>query len=724
MSQQWFTASELAGLPGLPKSDRNVRLLAKRHDWRVRKRPQGKGCEYHISTLPEETRAALMLKQAKATAAQSHSEVRAAKQVLAASDEHHPHKQFSKLQQHARFIALPEHKQQVANQRHQLLQELDAFLVPYIAMDRRTAGIKAFVASRNGKPPQATLYRWQQRYRKEGLWGLVDHRGGEGSSCIAQQDSLKQFLVALITAKPHLLSQAKKLHQLARVKADEFGWQLPSVSTLRRWVKQWHSDHRAAFAHVTNPDAYNSRHRPLFGRMYPWLSGPNQVWEFDSTPTDVMLNADGKLKRYALVAAIDVYTRRVKVLVTPTSDSEGICLLLRRCLLDWGMLEADGIARTDNGSDYVSQRVSSIFDLLGIQQSRTRPFSGWEKPYIERFFRTLSSALFELLPAYIGHNIVDRQQIEAAKAFAQRVGGKNRKQNEQESLELALTQAQLQNLIDQWLNSDYEHKVNEGFSGEHKGKTPFEVAATCGFIPGRVPEPHALDMLLNHVGDATVVRGAVQAGSVRYTAPELQESRWDRKRVRVFLDPADVGRASLYPLDDWGTCIEAVNLDLIGREIDPAAFRAARKANQKALASFRKATKQLQAQFGIDTLHAEALAKRAAENGSLIAFPTAEKTSDNPALQGLMAASPATPDSERQRLSTKEEHLAGVKADANRRHSQAMRSEHQHAQALTDASLTRTLTEQETQWLKAYRSKYRLFAKRLDQHLANHKTAQ
>ncbi|MGY3855835.1 integrase, partial [Aeromonas aquatilis] len=82
--------------------------------------------------------------------------------------------------------------------------------------------------------------------------------------------------------------------------------------------------------------------------------------------------------------------RRVRLLVAKSSSSEGICLLLRKTLLAWGTLNDNGVMRTDNGSDYVSQRVMSICTLLDINVSRSNAYSGWEKPFIERFFRTLS----------------------------------------------------------------------------------------------------------------------------------------------------------------------------------------------------------------------------------------------------------------------------------------------------------------------------------------------
>lgn len=58
----WFSARELAGLPGMPTTARRVREKAKREGWFRRKRQgRGGGSEYHRYDLPQETRAALAI---------------------------------------------------------------------------------------------------------------------------------------------------------------------------------------------------------------------------------------------------------------------------------------------------------------------------------------------------------------------------------------------------------------------------------------------------------------------------------------------------------------------------------------------------------------------------------------------------------------------------------------------------------------------------------------
>ena len=53
---KWFTAQELANLPGMPGTDRNVRLMAERERWEGQRRMGSKALEYYFHQLPAEHR--------------------------------------------------------------------------------------------------------------------------------------------------------------------------------------------------------------------------------------------------------------------------------------------------------------------------------------------------------------------------------------------------------------------------------------------------------------------------------------------------------------------------------------------------------------------------------------------------------------------------------------------------------------------------------------------
>lgn len=59
--KEWFTAAELAGLPGLAGEKSSINRRANKENWLKRQREgvRGVAFEFHISSLPSETRSAL-----------------------------------------------------------------------------------------------------------------------------------------------------------------------------------------------------------------------------------------------------------------------------------------------------------------------------------------------------------------------------------------------------------------------------------------------------------------------------------------------------------------------------------------------------------------------------------------------------------------------------------------------------------------------------------------
>lgn len=60
-SKEWFSATELAGIKGLPSSPQGVNKKARTQDWKKKNREgvQGGAVEYHYSSLPTEVQQAL-----------------------------------------------------------------------------------------------------------------------------------------------------------------------------------------------------------------------------------------------------------------------------------------------------------------------------------------------------------------------------------------------------------------------------------------------------------------------------------------------------------------------------------------------------------------------------------------------------------------------------------------------------------------------------------------
>ncbi|NMP25854.1 putative DNA-binding transcriptional regulator [Rahnella sp. SAP-1] len=68
MKQEWFAAKELVGINGLPTSTQGVHGMARRQGWEKRRRfgVQGRAVEYHIDSLPNRTKPALIIQEKSA----------------------------------------------------------------------------------------------------------------------------------------------------------------------------------------------------------------------------------------------------------------------------------------------------------------------------------------------------------------------------------------------------------------------------------------------------------------------------------------------------------------------------------------------------------------------------------------------------------------------------------------------------------------------------------
>ena len=126
-----------------------------------------------------------------------------------------------------------------------------------------------------------------------------------------------------------------------------------------------------------------------------------------------------------------------------------------------------------------------MFTDLDIEPDVLPPYSPEKKPFIERFFGTLTRGLLAYLPGFAGHDVAQRQAIRARRSFAERRG-----ESEADAFQVELPAAELQARIDAWIETIYEREPHDGLDG----RTPFEVAA--GQPVRRIENERALDILL------------------------------------------------------------------------------------------------------------------------------------------------------------------------------------------------------------------------------------
>ena len=492
-----------------------------------------------------------------------------------------------------------------------------------VATGTPQAEADAQVAQAVGVSPH-TLRRWRLACRgissDARLAALID-RPGRGRCGPLTGGEMRDCVEALVYEHgPHLTAPHVK-----RVLEARYG-EAPSKRALQRWLQAWRADpaNARALSAVSDPDGHRSRKGPALGNREAGVDAPNALWELDSTPADVLCT-DG---RHVIVGAIDVWPRRAKVLVVPVSRAVAICALLRRCLIDWGVA---GTVRTDEGKDYTSKHLTRVLADLGIVHDVCPPYTPEAKPFIERFFGTLTRDLFAHLPGFTGHNVADRKKIEAKKSLAQRRG-----RDERETFDIQLTGAELQRKCDQWCDAVYGRR-DHGTTGE----SPFARMAGWTSPLRQIADPRLLDALLAEPavegGRRTIGKNGITIDWVNYLAPEMGE-RID-ERVEVRLDPADPARLFVFALD--GTFLfMAEDPERSGAnqaEIASVAKAKARKADGKARRHARALKKQHKPERAMD----DVLDAADGQASNVIALPRPGETHDTPALKQAARAADA-----------------------------------------------------------------------------------
>lgn len=628
----WFTLAEIREALGVSQQATDKRSKK----WQgSRKRRGTKTKEYPLSALPEDVREAL-----------GYPEI-ATETVI--NEPLRPEQITPKAPINRRVAA-----DQRIDSRLWVLTELQNFLKENVHIYRVPAEYKFAAAYNSGEVEapgwvrealptisRSTLRRWQEAVRGEGvaaLAGRYGHRDGDGK--IDSQVEIKDLVVAMIVNHPH----CSPAHVLQGIEARYPNSDLPSLRTLERWIARYRQENAQTLTAISNPDKWKSTYMVAFGSASEGIERPNQRWELDSTPGDLLL-ADG---RYTIVGCLDVFTRRAMLLVTKTSKATAIAALMRKCLMAWGVPEE---IKTDNGSDYTSNHIRRVVSGLDIWQELCPPFQPWHKPHIERFFRTFSHDLVELLPGYIGHNVSDRQEIRSQKSFADRLMKRG------ETLDIRRTADEFQQFCDDWTNN-YQHRKHEGLGK----KSPFEVLTAARFTARKIQNERALDVLLAEApgnnGLRTVRKSGIQLDNAWFIAPELEA--FVDQQVQVLYDVEDLGRIYVFggPALEFICVAECPERTGISRR--DVATRA-KELQKRRVQEERKTLKQAARAARTDEIVDEILAQ---QKPNVVAFPSPTDIHDSQGLRSAAEAADAL--RPRQPQSTSAEELAQARAATER----------------------------------------------------------
>lgn len=659
--------SEALGIDG-----RSVRRRADKEGWfYITKTGRGGTHKLYITKkLPQDVRLAL----AKGNIGES---LGIGKELAAQLAQDKEKEQIKREEQLALFATLPQKKQDVAHARDAVLRAWKEGLSAVPEMTKKE-GTKEFcrmyaagefdipetVKKHIKKVSWTTLYRWSL-LREEGLYALAPGWNNPNKGTSKVPTDQQELIIALLKKTPHISGSMLQLSLETRFAKPA------AKSTVRNFVKNWKEKNASLYLWLTDRDGWKNKYQFAVGDASEYVERLNQVWEFDSTPADLLL-ADG---RYSLIGVIDVYTRRLKLIVSKTSKASAVAALLRAALLDWGVCE---VAKTDNGADYVSNHITGVFAELGIEQALCPPFTPENKPHIERVFKTFSHSFMELMPGYIGHSVADRKAIESRKSFADRLGAKD------ETVEVRLSAEELQNYCDRWCRAIYEQNPHS----ELDGRTPDQVARAWKGTERRISNERALDLLLAEPvkgNPRKVTKKGLTIDKRKYIAEAMpMAGEW----VNVKVDPADWGTIYLYGAETGEFLCVAYDHMRVGQ--DRTEIAAKLKNRQKVLrAEGVKKVNKIAREQAVDEIEKEIMEAREAKVANIINLPKPSEEYTSPGLEQAAKAVEA--------MDTEQQNRTGQDAvfeDALIRHDQIKKEEEQKGKKVMKLFAT------ETDWFK------------------------
>lgn len=600
------------------------------------------------------------------------------------------------------YVRLPEKRKKEAEARAYILSALNVFqaasgLKISTAIDRFVKEIRAkriempaWVVEAATKRrikgiSPASIWRWRNSYDAGGLAGLAPKYESKKKSSVPQD--MQNFILGAIKDHPHI--SLSSIH--AGIMARFNGRKIPSESAVRRWVTDWKCQNMVVHNYINNPDDWKNRYQFAFGNMCEDILRLNHVWEMDSTPGDLLL-VDG---RHTVIGAIDVYSRRMKLLVSPVSKGEAIGALIRRCLIEWGVAEW---VRTDNGKDYVSKYIQFVLEHLQIKQELCEPFTPEQKPFIERALGTFSHDIVELMPGYIGHSVAERKAIESRKSFAEKMMKKG------ETVVVSMTAEQFQKICDRWTNAIYHQNPHDGLHG----KTPMQMVREWTEPIRRITDERALDLLLTpNSGD--IVRTVQKKGvewDCTYFVSELLAGH-EGEKMKILPDRTDLGTIHVFDENMRFVCTA---IDPGRKGIDRAAIAVRAKVLQKQL--YREKTKELgniAKEAKTKALYEEITAHREKQLEKITEFPMKEREYTTPALDeagraAALYAAGASPRRPKVEISREDEKAAAeiITLNDKRRARMPMNDYECFEMLEKDRDEGKEISEEEDRWMKDY----------------------
>lgn len=389
--RNWYTAQELAGLPGLPGTARNVKLAAERAGWEGQRRLGTKAIEYAFAVLPPETQAALIAASVATAQPEPAAEtlpIIAQRDAVSAS--RLSEEQRSVMTARLAFVREIERMSAVTSQQRAIMT-----LVGLAKSDELSPYLNDRVIRANDRKSEQrtlserTLKRWLADYRSQGEIGLAP---GRRKQDMAVPDWAADFLRAFQRpTKPSV--EASYAEFAAKCQGER-----PSIHAVRRWLKKLSPEAREAGRRTPQElKALQPFKRRSTKSMFPCEVLTADGHKFDA---EVLNPRTGKPYRPEITTVIDVATRRILgISIGEAETTIGVLDALRDAIQRGGMF---AIFYADNGSGFANDTVREMIDRLGGTMTHALPYNSQARGLVERVHQTVWVNAAKKLTSYIG----------------------------------------------------------------------------------------------------------------------------------------------------------------------------------------------------------------------------------------------------------------------------------------------------------------------------------
>ncbi|WP_449061539.1 Mu transposase C-terminal domain-containing protein [Planomonospora algeriensis] len=428
-----------------------------------------------------------------------------------------------------------------------------------------------------------TLHRMRQRYREQGVWGLVDQRATRQQTLSGRVDPrVITALTVLIEAETgdSTGTKSRLRRRVEQALADEYGLgvvPMPSRATFDRLAGALTAGRHTFGSAVTRRQAAN---RPAGAFTLTAAARPGEQVQIDTTPLDVLaVLDDGVTGRVELTIAVDVATRTICAAVLRPAGTKAVdaAVLLARMLVPepmrpgWSQALAMKTSRLpharlldidrrlelaaakpvivpdtvvcDRGKVFLSEAFQRACRHLGISVQPAHPRTPTDKAVVERTFASINTLFCQHVAGYVGRDVTRRG----------------------EPVEAVWTLAELQDLLDEWIVAGWQPRPHQGLRHPRSPQltlSPNDMyacpVAAAGYLPLTLTGEDYIELLpvtwraINDYGiqiDYRTYDDEALNPYRRQSSPiEVKRGLWP-----VHYDPYDLSRVWLRGPDGWIT---------------------------------------------------------------------------------------------------------------------------------------------------------------------------